>query len=72
MKRLILLLSLIVAPAFAQQQELTFKFTPAETDIVWEALREMPVKKVEALMFKMRQQVQEQTKPTEPKQEEKK
>lgn len=64
MKRL-LILSLLLVPtiALAQQQptEFTFKVTPADADVIWEGLRELPVKKVEPVMTKLRQQVMEQT-----------
>lgn len=75
MKRLALAISLLCLPtiAMAQQSEFTFKFTPQETDVVWEALRELPVKRVESIMQKMREQVVEQNKPkTAVKPEEKK
>ena len=57
--------------AYAQQPtELTLKVAPAEADLIWKGLRELPVKDVEALMAKMRQQVMDQTtKPAEPKKE---
>lgn len=60
---LTLALLLATIPAYAQQPELSIKVTPAEADIIWEGLRELPVKKVEGLMSKIRQQVAEQTKP---------
>lgn len=66
----LLIIGLLLVPtmALAQQAppELNFKFTPQETDVVWEALRELPVKRVDAIMNKMRQQVMEQNTPKAP------
>lgn len=63
MKKLLLILSLL--PTFVNAQEITIKATPAEADLIWKGLRELPVKDVEVFMGKMRQQVMEQTKPVE-------
>ncbi len=66
MKRLALILSLVLIPSLTMAQqpvELNLKVTPAEADMIWQGLRELPVKNVEALMGKMRQQVMEQTQP---------
>ena len=59
----LLILSLLLTATLANAQELTIKATPAEADLIWKGLRELPVKDVEALMAKMRQQVMEQTQP---------
>ena len=57
-------------PTLANAQELIIKATPAEADLIWKGLRELPVKDVEGLMAKIRQQVAEQTAPkAEPKKE---
>ena len=77
MKRLTLILSLLLVPTITlaqQPAEFTIKITPAEADVIWEGLRELPVKKVEPIMQKMRQQVMEQTtpKPVEQSKEDKK
>ena len=63
MKKLLLILSLLPTIANAQVPELTIKTTPAEADLIWKGLRELPVKDVESLMAKIRQQVAEQTAP---------
>lgn len=62
MKKL-LILSLLLTATVANAQELTIKATPAEADLIWKGLRELPVKDVESLMAKMRQQIMEQTQP---------
>ena len=59
----LLILSLLLTATLANAQELTIKATPAEADLIWKGLRELPVKDVEALMAKIRQQVAEQTAP---------
>jgi hypothetical protein len=68
MKSLLIIGLFIMAilPAYvldANAQELIIKATPAEADLIWKGLRELPVKDVEALMGKIRQQVAEQTQP---------
>jgi hypothetical protein len=67
----LLILSLLFTATIANAQELTIKATPAEADLIWKGLRELPVKDVEGLMAKIRQQVAEQTTPkvVEPKKE---
>ena len=66
----LLILSLLLTATIANAQELTIKATPAEADLIWKGLRELPVKDVEGLMAKIRQQVAEQTAPkVEPKKE---
>ena len=64
MKLLLILALLFTAiPAYAQTPELNLKVTPAEADLIWKGLRELPVKDVEGLMGKIRLQVSEQTAP---------
>jgi hypothetical protein len=53
----LLILSLLFTATIANAQELTIKATPAEADLIWKGLRELPVKDVEGLMAKIRQQV---------------
>ena len=66
----LLILSLLLTATIANAQELTIKATSAEADLIWKGLRELPVKDVEGLMAKIRQQVAEQTAPkVEPKKE---
>jgi len=54
-----------IAPPTA---ELNLKVTLPEAEIIWKAVRKLPVEEVEGLMLKLRQQVTEQTtpKPVEP------
>lgn len=72
MKYLLILSSLLIGTVVYAQTvaptELNLKVTPPEADMIWKGLRELPVKDVEALMGKIRQQVAEQTtpKPVEP------
>lgn len=48
------------------EQEYTFKVTAKEADILFEALVELPFKKVADVFFKMRQQIAESTQPIQP------
>ncbi|OPY85123.1 MAG: hypothetical protein A4E65_00180 [Syntrophorhabdus sp. PtaU1.Bin153] len=48
------------------EQEYTFKVTAKEADILFEALVELPFKKVADVFFKLRQQVTEAIQPIEP------
>lgn len=65
MKRLLILSSLLIAtPVLAQTTpEFTIKVTPQDADILWAALRELPVKISEPVMQKIRQQIMEQSNP---------
>jgi hypothetical protein len=50
--------------AFAPQQTKTYKleFTAEETQVIYDALGELPAKKAEVIRFKLVQQVNEQNK----------
>lgn len=52
------------------EQEFTFKVTAKEVDILFEALVELPFKKVVDVFFKLRQQVSESMQPIAPQAEE--
>lgn len=77
MKKLLLTSCLLFAATIANAQaptpptqpsEYVIKITPAEADILWLGLRELPVRAVESLMDKFRKQIVEQTpKPEAPK-----
>ena len=62
----LLIACLLLTATVAYADDLTLKVAPAEADLIWKGLRELPVKDVEALMAKIRQQVMEQTKAAEP------
>lgn len=65
MKRL-LIISLLLLPTVAQAQELTFKFTISEAELVLKGLRKLPVEDVEMTIAKVRQQAQDQLTPKPP------
>jgi len=71
--KIALTICLLLMPtmAFAQVQELNLKVTTPEAELIWKALRKLPVEEVETLMQKIRQQVAEQQnpKPVEPQKE---
>ena len=48
------------------EQEYTFKVTAKEADILFEAMVELPFKKVADVFFKIRQQVSEAMQPAVP------
>lgn len=48
------------------EQEYTFKVTAKEVDILFEALVELPFKKVADVFFKLRQQATEARQPVQP------
>ncbi len=61
-------ISLLLLPTMASSQsvqqpstEVALKITLPEAEILWKALRKLPVEEVEPLMTKIRQQVSEQT-----------
>ena len=62
----LLAIALLFIATVAYADALTLKVTPIEADLIWKGLRELPVKDVEALMAKMRQQVMEQAKAADP------
>ena len=65
----VLLLSLLFLPSNLWAQslpattEVNLKVTLADAELIWRAMRKMPVEDIEALMAKLRQQVSEQTQP---------
>jgi hypothetical protein len=52
-------------PAPIAPQELVFKVTPDEANLISDGLQEMPLKKALPLLNKLRNQVAEQQKPVE-------
>lgn len=70
MKRNILTIGLLLFASVAGAQELNLKVSPSEANTIWNGLQ-LSNKEIEALMTKLRQQVQEQTQPatTQPKPE---
>lgn len=65
MKRL-LIISLLLLPTIAQAQELNFKLTLPEAELVLKGLRKLPVEDVEMTIAKVRQQAQDQLTPKPP------
>ena len=49
MNKYLLTIALLLLPTLANAQELTIKATPAEADLIWKGLRELPVKDVKCL-----------------------
>lgn len=64
MKRTLAIASILALMAFTPQQTKTYKleFTAEETQTIYDALGELPAKKVEVIRFKLVQQVNEQNK----------
>lgn len=64
----LLIVSLLLIPTMAAAQvvqELNFKVSIAEAELLWKGLRKLPVEEVEVLMAKIRQQGTEQQKAVE-------
>lgn len=64
MKRTIAIMGILALMAFAPKQTKTYKleFTAEETQVIYDALGELPAKKAEVIRFKLVQQVNEQNK----------
>lgn len=64
MKRTLAIVGILALMALTPQETKTFKleFTAEETQIIYDALGELPAKKAEVIRFKLAQQVNEQNK----------
>lgn len=61
MKKLLAIIAVLFLSATPKQErEFTFRFTQAETEIIFNALGELPSKKVEVIRYKMMTAVQAQ------------
>ena len=70
MKKALTIIGLIALMSFAPQQEqktYTLKFTPEQLQTVYDALGELPAKKVEEIRLSIVRQVNEQNKPSDKK-----
>jgi hypothetical protein len=61
MKRILAALFIIALVAFAPPKTFHFEFTPEEAQIIFDALGELPSKKVEGIRYKMMMTVQAQS-----------
>jgi hypothetical protein len=63
MKKTLALIAIICLSATPRQQpkEFIFSFTPQETQVIFDALGELPAKKVEVIRYKMMTAVQAQS-----------
>jgi hypothetical protein len=61
MKRILATICIIALVAFAPPKTFNFEFTPEETQIIFDALGELPSKKVEGIRYKMMMTVQAQS-----------
>lgn len=62
MKKILAVLAIIALVAFtpSQPKTYTFQFTPEEAQVIFDALGELPAKKVEGIRLKMIQAVNSQ------------
>jgi hypothetical protein len=67
MKRILATICIIVLVAFAPPKTFRFEFTPEEAQIIFDALGELPSKKVEGIRYKMMMTVQAQSDTTKAK-----
>ena len=67
MRKAIAALCIIALVAFAPPKTFHFEFTPEEAQIIFDALGELPSKKVEGIRFKMMQSVAAQSDTTKAK-----
>jgi hypothetical protein len=67
MKRILAALCIIALMAFAPPKTFHFEFTPEEAQIIFDALGELPSKKVEGIRYKMMQSVAAQSDTTKAK-----
>jgi hypothetical protein len=61
MKRILATICIIALVAFAPPKTFHFEFTPEEAQIIFDALGELPSKKVEGIRYKMMMNVQAQS-----------
>jgi hypothetical protein len=61
MKRILATICIIALLAFSPPKTFHFEFTPEETQIIFDALGELPSKKVEGIRYKMMMTVQAQS-----------
>jgi hypothetical protein len=61
MRKAIAAICLIALVAFAPPKTFHFEFTPEEAQIIFDALGELPSKKVEGIRYKMMMTVQAQS-----------
>jgi hypothetical protein len=67
MKRILATICIIALVAFAPPKTFHFEFTPEEAQIIFDALGELPSKKVEGIRYKMMQSVAAQSDTTKAK-----
>jgi hypothetical protein len=67
MKRILATICIIALLAFAPPKTFHFEFTPEEAQIIFDALGELPSKKVEGIRYKMMMTVQAQSDTTKAK-----
>jgi hypothetical protein len=67
MKRILATICIIALVAFAPPKTFHFEFTPEEAQIIFDALGELPSKKVEGIRYKMMMNVQAQSDTTKAK-----
>jgi hypothetical protein len=67
MKRILATICIIALLAFAPPKTFHFEFTPEEAQIIFDALGELPSKKVEGIRYKMMQSVAAQSDTTKAK-----
>jgi hypothetical protein len=61
MKRILATICIIALVAFVPPKTFHFEFTPEEAQIIFDALGELPSKKVEGIRYKMMMTVQAQS-----------